>query len=108
MADAAPTAGYSPDALKLTLEASKTAYDVFQMPDGRAAVHAQSTGAAATDRVAPQTSGVFTVTKTVGVSLLDGGRLYWDRSARSATFRPNGDRDFYLGTVVGDAASADT
>jgi predicted RecA/RadA family phage recombinase len=52
------------------------------------------------------TAGQFVVPKTSGVTLLDGGPVYWDHSANAATFRSVSDKDFYLGTAVGDAASA--
>jgi hypothetical protein len=46
--------------------------------------------------------------KTASVVLLDGQRAYWDYSALAVTFRKVNDRDFYLGRIVGDCASADT
>ncbi len=79
---------------------------VVQLADGRAGVvkvdlEAGQKGAAAVH-------GIYKVTKTAGIVLLDGGKLFWDHSANAATFKQVSDRDFYLGTVQGDAASADT
>lgn len=108
MADASRAQGYSPGNLRLTLQAAKAAYEVFQQSDGRAAVLARNSGGGIGDRVIPSSEGVFTVTKLAGIELLDGGEVWWDHSANNATFRHDDDRDFYLGTLVGDAASADT
>jgi len=108
VADAARTYGYSPANLRLTLAAAKVAYEVFQIPDGRAAVLARETGAASGDQIIPASSGVYTVTKTAGQVFLDGCELWWDHSENKAIFAPGNDRDFYLGTCVGDAESADT
>jgi hypothetical protein len=81
---------------------------VMQLPDGRAAYLNSKSGAAINDRIAPAVSGQVTMPKTTGIVLLDGGRAYWDYSANAVTFRKVNDRDFYLGRIVGDAASADT
>jgi predicted RecA/RadA family phage recombinase len=93
---------------RLTADAAIVAGEVYQLKDGRAAVYAGLASAAIGDRVALQSEGKFTIAKLAGVVLLDGGRLFWDHSANVATFRKVNDRDFYLGRVVGDAASADT
>lgn len=96
------------DDVRQTAEAAVSPGDVRQMPDGRAGVYQATLGAAANDRINVTTSGQFTFTKTSGVVLLDGQRAYWDYSAAAVTFRKVNDRDFYLGRIVGDAASADT
>jgi hypothetical protein len=81
---------------------------VMQLPDGRAGYLNSKSGAAIGDRIAPAVSGQVTMPKAASIVLLDGGRAYWDYSANAVTFRKVNDRDFYLGRVVGDAASADT
>lgn len=84
--------------------------EVWQLPDGRAAVRQGSAGASSGDRLAFTTTGQHTVTKTASQVWLDGDPIWWDHSANSATAIPRmgaGDRDFYLGTAVGDAAAAD-
>lgn len=78
------------------------------MPDGRAAYYYSRFAAASGSTAQFSTTGIVTMTKTAGVVLLDGGRAYWDHSANAVTFRKVNDRDFYLGRIVGDAASADT
>jgi predicted RecA/RadA family phage recombinase len=96
------------DDVRQTAAAALDPGQVTQLPDGRAAVLNAAAGASAGDRVSQTTSGQFTVVKSTGIALLDGGRVFWDHSANAATFRKVNDRDFYLGICVGDAASADT
>lgn len=79
---------------------------VVQLPDGRAGVVAGDL--AAGQKGAAQVSGIYKVAKATGFALLAGGRLFWDYSANAAHFKSVNDRDFYLGTVVGDVAPADT
>eukprot|EP00913_Durusdinium_trenchii_P005643 g5261.t1 len=88
--------------------AAVVAGEVHQLADGRAGVYQGQNGAAAGDQTAWCTEGQVEITKTTGIVILDGGKVFWDHSANSATFRKVNDRDFYLGTAVGDAASADT
>jgi len=93
---------------RITAVAAIAAGEVRQLADGRAAVFTGLNGAASGDRVNFTDTGKFTLTKTSGIVLLDGGRAYWDHSANAVHFKKVNDRDFYLGRVVGDAASADT
>ena len=105
MADAGrKTRGQEP--YTLVMESAISARTIIQLPNGRAGI-AKTSGAVG-DTVAFDTTGVWPVVKTAGIVLLDGGRLYWDHSANAATFRTVNDRDFFLGTIVGDATSADT
>jgi len=95
--------------LDVTTTLALTGGEVVQLSDGRAGV--SSVDVAAGRLAAPQTEGVFKVTKTASQVWVDGGPLWWDHSANSATCIPRmgaGDRDFYLGTIVGDATSAAT
>jgi hypothetical protein len=55
-----------------------------------------------------QVTGVVKVVKTTSMVLLVGGRAYWDYSANLAHYKKVNDRDFYLGRLTADAASADT
>lgn len=92
-----------------TAVAAMTAGTVFQLPDGRAGVNPSAL--AAGDKGGFNTEGIYTVTKTSGVVFLDGCELWWDHSANAAIQRPAGvssDYDFFLGTCIGDAASATT
>jgi len=95
--------------LDVTTTLALTGGEVVQLSDGRAGV--SSVDVAAGRLAAPQTEGVFKVTKTASQVWVDGGPLWWDHSANSATCIPRmgaGDRDFYLGTIVGDATAAAT
>lgn len=98
---------------RLTAGDSVGVGEIWQLKDGRAAYYNRlaSTGqevAATSGDVADfKTSGVVTVTKATGVVLLDGGKVFWDHSANNCTYRKVNDRDFFIGTCVGDAASSD-
>lgn len=95
--------------VQITAAAAMSGGDVIQLPDGRAAVVTRDV--AAGDAATPQTEGTFTVTKTASQVWLDGSEIFWDHSANAATCVPPlvaGDRDFYLGTAVGDAISTAT
>lgn len=82
---------------------------VILLPDGRAGIVLGLKDADAADRVAVAVSGQFTVAKTASIVILDGGEVMWDHSANSGTIPLyTTDKDFYLGRVIGDAASADT
>lgn len=105
------------DTVDVTPDAAMIAGEVFQLPDGRAAVtpvaiDASTKGAA---RVEPGT--IFIMPKTTGIVLLKGGQAWWDHSANKVHYKKVNDRDFYLGRVAAgiasgvistDAASADT
>lgn len=92
----------------LTAAAAVAAGEIWQLPDGRAAVHCGANAAAIADTVGFSTEGVFTVAKTTSMVILDGGPVYWDHSANKAHYKQVSDRDFFLGTAVGDAAAAAT
>lgn len=94
--------------LQLTLEGSGSAGEIIQLPDGRAGFIDGLNDPASGAKVTVRTQGVVTVPKTASIVLLDGGEVYWDFSANKAHFKKVNDQDFYLGTVVGDAASSDT
>ena len=106
----APEATYLRDECerRLTAAAAIAAGEVYQMGDGKAGVKTGLNAAASGDRANFTTEGIFTVAKTTGVVIIDGGRVYWDHSANTATFRKVNDSDFYIGRAIGDSASADT
>lgn len=96
---------------RLTLAAAVATGEVYQLPNGRAAVYTGLTGQSADERANFDDEGQFTVQKTASQVWLDGDPIWWDRSAGTATcLEPLGssDRDFYLGTAVGDASSSAT
>lgn len=92
----------------MTAEAALAAGALVQLPDGRAAVYQGANAAAAGDDVTYKTDGCHLVAKTAGVVLLDGQEVFWDHSAGAITFKRVNDRDFSIGTMRGDAASAAT
>src|SRR6187549_2806879 len=81
-----------------------SAGEVWQLPGGLAAFQ-DFNAPSNTGDVPFKTDGICTITKTSGVVILDGGEVFWDHSANSATFRKVNDRDFYIGRAVGDAES---
>lgn len=100
-----------PNENRLTLAAAILTGEVIQLNNGRAAVFNAADGLDAGERAALRDDGHYVVQKTASQVWINGCRLWWDRSAGKATCVPPltaGDRDFYLGTAVGDAASADT
>jgi len=91
-----PSAGYSSG-------------EVLQLPDGRAGYVAGLRALVSGDEAGIQVKGRVTLTKTAGVVILKGGRVYWDRSAGSATpLRGITGDNFFVGLAAEDAASADT
>src|SRR5262245_34902241 len=97
-----------PSPLGLVAEAALTSGQVIELPDGRAGVVDSQRGFSANDLASVKTSGVFLVQKTTGMVILAGGKVFWDYSTNKAHFKAVGDRDFYLGTAVKDAALNDT
>jgi predicted RecA/RadA family phage recombinase len=94
------------DTMDFVPESGVTAGDVLQLKDGRAGY--------ALEDIASGVLGVLGVTgtvripKTTGLKLLDGGDVFWDYSANKAHYMPVNDRDFFLGTAVGDWDSSST
>ncbi len=93
---------------RVVLAAAASSGEVRQLADGRAGVLQGLNAATSGETRTYKTNGIHTLTKVSGVVLLDGGRAYWDHSANAVTFEKVNDRDFYVGRVVGDAASTDT
>lgn len=89
-----------------TADATYSNGDVIQLRDGRAAVVSQD--CVVDDVIGVYVEGVFRFLKTASIVLLEGGRLFWDHSANKAHFKSVNDRDFLLGSIQADAASADT
>lgn len=93
------------DIIDYTAEAAYSGGAVIQLRDGRAGV--LPADVASGDVGGAITCGIVEVQKTTSMVVLDGQRVYWDHSANKAHIKPVNDRDFYLGTAYGDAASAD-
>ncbi len=106
MADAILLRGL--ESIRKTVTAAVASGEIHQLADGRAGVYTGFNAAASGDAINWVINGQFTITKTSGVVLLDGGPVYWDHSANAATYRKVSDRDFMLGVAVGDASSSAT
>lgn len=96
------------DYMDITAVAAITGGQVLQLPDGRAAIVPVDLAAGAVG--AAGVSGVWTVTKAADIVWTDGMEIWWDHSANAATGEmvAAADKDFYLGTAVGDVAAATT
>ncbi len=94
------------DSVDYTPTTAVTGGTVVQVPDGRAAV--VPVDLAAGEKGSATVRGVFRITKTANIVILDGGRVFWDHSANAGHFKKVNDRDFYVGRAVGDHASAAT
>lgn len=94
------------NSLDWTPTVAVTAGEVLQLPDGRAAF--APTAIAAGEQGAVQVAGIVELDKTTSMVLLRGGRCYWGHSANKAHYKKVNDRDFYVGRVQEDAASAAT
>jgi len=95
--------------LDYTATTAITGGEVIQLRNGQSAVIPYDV--ASGEKGGAQTEGIYRVEKTTGQVWLDGAEIYWDHSANKATCVPPlvaGDRDFFLGSAVGDAASAAT
>lgn len=90
----------------ITASAAYSAGEVVQLPDGRAGVYSRNV--ASGEVGTPATEGIFKVAKTASIVILDAGQVFWDHSANTATYNQVSDRDFYMGTAVGDAAASDS
>lgn len=101
----------NPNEYKDTLAAAAVCGEVHQMNNGRAAVKVGTTPSDSGDYVGFTDVGIHQVIKKTGEVWIDGDEIFWDHSANEATVIPPlvaGDRDFFLGSAVGDVASATT
>jgi predicted RecA/RadA family phage recombinase len=89
-----------------TPTAAVVAGQVLQLRDGRAAY--APTAIAAGVKGAVQVKGIIKVLKVVTQTMLPSSEVFWDASANTCNLLHGGDADFFLGTVIDDAAYADT
>lgn len=94
------------DVIDWTADAAYSAGDVIQLRDGRAGV--VTANVASGDVVGVRVKGRVKVAKTTSMVMLPSSKAFWDHSANKAHLLHRNDRDFYLGVVALDAASADT
>lgn len=94
--------------LRKTVAAAAISGEVQQHGNGFASYMEGLNAAAANDARVFRPEGQVVIAKTANIVILDGGRVYWDRSAGAAHYKKVNDRDFYVGRAVGDATSAAT
>ena len=94
--------------IEVVADASYSSGDIIQVRDGRAGVIRGNYISGDTMSVEVTRGLILTCPKTLTMVLLDGGSGYWDFSANKVHFAHGGDRDFFLGSIVGDCASAAT
>lgn len=92
------------DSVDFTAVAAVTGGTVVQLPDGRAAV--VPVDLAAGEKGSAFVKGIHRITKSADMVFLDGGRVYWDNSASAAHYKKVNDKDFFVGTAVGDHLTA--
>jgi len=82
---------------------AKTAGEIVQLPDGRAAI--VKTDLAASELGSVYSEGIFDVLCTSGTTWSAGDPVYWDASASVAITTPGASDDVLLGTAVDAVAS---
>jgi hypothetical protein len=90
------------------VDGTVAAFSVRQGPTGLAEVFDKATPASANtfQSFNNQIGDRYTIPKSTSVKFLKGGRVYWDRSAEQATYKPVNDRDFYVGRAAADSDTA--
>lgn len=93
------------DTIDWTPTAAVLAGEVIHLKDGRAGV--ASSAMAAGQKGSLQVRGIAKVAKVVTQTMLVSNQVFWDHSASTANLLFGNDQDFFLGTIVEDAAYAD-
>lgn len=99
--------------IDFTAVADVIAGQVLQTSDGRAAIVMTPVDVSENASATGVTAGIFRVPKKTSQVWIDGAEVWWDHSANVATCVPPmgavaDDKDFFLGTIYGDALAADT
>jgi hypothetical protein len=101
--DATPLQNGDPNVLLMALQAAVNPGEIWRARDGRAVYYAGADAGAIGQTVRFLCSGRVNVPKTTGISILDGGQVFWHWDNNLATFkRRTNSKDFYLGTAYGD------
>ena len=95
------------DTVTFVAGAALASGEVHQLADGRAGVIQGMNARASGDQAAARGRGIVTVLKTADSNILKGGRVYWDRSAGTATYKA-GSGDFFMGVAAQDSLAAAT
>lgn len=96
----------SADVIEVTAEAAVASREAWQLRDGRPGAN-KSGGVSSGNKATFDCAARQIYTKAASVTILAGGRVYWDHSANAATYFRNNDRDYYLGRAFAEAAAAD-
>jgi len=107
MAEATLSKDANANTVDFTAPAALSSGEVIQLTDGRAGIVAGLAGFASGDRATVIVAGQFNVAKISTLVCIDGCKLWFDRSASTASPVRTAD-SFYLGTTVGDAAGTDS
>lgn len=94
--------------LTYTIADAVAAGDLRQLGDGSAGVYTKSQSRTAGTVGTPfDFAGQYRLPKPTGINFLDGGRVYWNRTTRQASYKRASARDFYVGRCTKDAGTAD-
>lgn len=96
------------EVITMTADGTYTKGDVVQVPDGRAGIVLQDATSGNPMSVDVTRGAIYEVEKTTSMVMLIGSKVFWDYSANKAHLLHVNDRDFALGAVMLDAASAAT
>lgn len=89
----------------VTLASSALIGELRQIANGHAAYMSAFASGVANENKNYYANNQVLITKPTGIVFLDGGKVFWDRSARTASYKAIDDADFYVGTCIGGAAS---
>lgn len=95
--------------LRPTVSSAVAALAVQKLANGRAAILNNSIqGVAAGDQGRFRDDGQWTVPKTSGIALLNGGPVWWNFTNQLAHYARQNSGDFLLGSAIGDAKTTDS
>lgn len=94
--------------VRITPSAAVAVGELWQLPDGRAGIYPGGndgrTAANSGARTRFEEGDVYSFPITSGITILAGGRCYWDYSANAVHYKKVNDRDFYMGRAVDDSS----
>lgn len=94
------------ESIDFTPVAAVAAGECVQLPDGRAGYASAAIAAGTLGSV--QVCGIVSVLKVVTQRMCISNKVFWDTSASTCNLLHGGSTDFFIGTVVADAAYAAT
>ena len=95
------------DSVLVTLAEALNPGDLVQLRDGRAAYMKNGTAGNVGDQREFKASGQVTLAKAPNITLLNGGRAFWQRANSYISYAPTANsRDYYAGRIVGNAPAS--